>query len=683
MPEVIDVLVIHDDAFDRKLIQDTLKTKYRVVVAKSGGEAFGLLVQYKPKLILLAFKMEGMSGKEVYDRLRKEDAWKDISVIFLIDNPDPKVEKLCFDMGAVDFCAKPYVPGMIFTRVERIIELHDLKDSLDTRMEENTQMATQVSLDSIMAIANIIDAKDAYTSRHSVRVAKCAEAIARKLGWSEEEVQNLYYVALLHDIGKMGVPDFILNKPTRLTDEEFALIKRHPLIGNDILKNVHVIKDVATGALYHHERYDGKGYPFGLKGEEIPLCARIIGIADTYDAMTSDRIYRAKLPREKVIHEFEQCAGTQFDPKLSAIFVDMLKEGFHIPEEVRKDGDVFQEVGETENSIMLNKALSEYTAGVQKKGATDPLTGLLNKGNGERRIERLLNIGSRGALLLLDLDNFKGINEQYGHIMGDQVLKILGDTLIDHADARDIVCRLGRDEFLAFFVGIAKREDVREKVEDIRADFYKALGQTGCEPTTTLSAGIALTPQDGQSFTALYNNADKALYFVKKSGKNAYAFYSEDRERGSVEVEPVTDLQNIRTMIEGNLDSGKGALDVEYDEFQRLYNYISRCVKRKGEMVQTLLFTIGNEAKGHLDNAAYEEAMAALEMAVVYSLRMVDVGCRYSSVQYIVILVDSDTDGGKKVAQRVISQFYKIYAGSGIVLSYDIQAMQAGARQGG
>ena len=181
-----------------------------------------------------------------------------------------------------------------------------------------------------MAIANTIDAKDAYTAGHSIRVAQCAEAIAQKLGWEKTQMNNIRYIALLHDIGKIDVPDAILNKPAKLSEEEFSIIKKHPVIGNEILNGISMVENIAAGALYHHERYDGKGYPYGLSGEQIPLCARIIGIADAYDAMTSNRVYRSKMTDEMVIHEFKNGRGAQFDPQLTDIFVDMLESGFHI-----------------------------------------------------------------------------------------------------------------------------------------------------------------------------------------------------------------------------------------------------------------------------------------------------------------------------------------------------------------
>ena len=184
-----------------------------------------------------------------------------------------------------------------------------------------------ITAQAIKAISNTIDAKDTYTKGHSSRVAKYSVKIAEKLGMSKDKIDNLYYTALLHDIGKIGVPDEILNKPGPLTDEEYSVMKEHPAIGGRILKVVTVIDDIKDGAAYHHERYDGKGYNNGLSGEDIPLTARIIGVADAVDAMGSTRPYRAKRTVEYVISELENGIGKQFDPRIANIFISLLRSG--------------------------------------------------------------------------------------------------------------------------------------------------------------------------------------------------------------------------------------------------------------------------------------------------------------------------------------------------------------------
>ncbi len=181
--------------------------------------------------------------------------------------------------------------------------------------------------------ARSIDAKDSYTNGHSSRVAVLALEIARRLGWSQEELENVYYTALVHDIGKIGVPDSLLTKPSRLTDEEYRIIQTHTTTGYNILREFEGVPDIALGARYHHERYDGTGYCEGLSGEDIPMVARIIAVADAYDAMTSSRVYRSRFSQEKARGEIERCKGTQFDPQIADILLQMLDDNFDAFEE--------------------------------------------------------------------------------------------------------------------------------------------------------------------------------------------------------------------------------------------------------------------------------------------------------------------------------------------------------------
>ena len=196
--------------------------------------------------------------------------------------------------------------------------VNDMADKIESLFEEQEEFSVQV----IKTLVGTIDAKDKYTNGHSVRVAQYSKMIAEKLGKSSKECKQIYYVGLLHDIGKIGVPDEIINKTSRLTDEEFEIIKTHPDIGYNLLKKLTKIENVSIGAHYHHERFDGRGYPEGLKGMDIPEIARIIAVADTYDAMTSTRSYRSAMPQEKVRGELERGKGTQFD----AQFVDVMLE---------------------------------------------------------------------------------------------------------------------------------------------------------------------------------------------------------------------------------------------------------------------------------------------------------------------------------------------------------------------
>lgn len=192
---------------------------------------------------------------------------------------------------------------------------------------ELTKRQLEMGNETILTIAKTVDAKDVNTSQHSFRVSEYASMIAQRLGYSDQAIEDLKKSALLHDIGKIAIPDRILNKDNKLTDEEYAIMKSHVVRGSEILKNFTLVDHVYEGALYHHERYDGKGYVQGLKGEEIPLNARIIGIADAFDAMTANRVYRKKLDMKFVLNEIKKGRGTQFDPMLVDIMLDLIEDG--------------------------------------------------------------------------------------------------------------------------------------------------------------------------------------------------------------------------------------------------------------------------------------------------------------------------------------------------------------------
>lgn len=194
--------------------------------------------------------------------------------------------------------------------------------------KEKQQNDVRIILQSMNTFISFIDAKDPYTRGHSKRVAMYAAEIAKRMGLSEDEVQNIYYAGLLHDSGKISIPDAVLNKPGKLTDEERALIQNHTVAGGKMLKELSSIRGIRETALYHHERYDGTGYPEGLKGESIPLYARIVGVADAYDAMSSNRVYRRHLNKDEIIEEIQKGAGNQFDPSIVTYMVDMINDGY-------------------------------------------------------------------------------------------------------------------------------------------------------------------------------------------------------------------------------------------------------------------------------------------------------------------------------------------------------------------
>ena len=206
------------------------------------------------------------------------------------------------------------------------LQLLSYNDDLKKEVKKQTIKVENFSRQLISALAKTIDAKDRYTNGHSERVAKYAKMIAAAMGKDILEQEKIYNIGMLHDIGKIGISGEIINKTTKLTDEEYNIIKTHPLIGADILENISEIPEIAIGARWHHERYDGKGYPDSLKGKDIPEIARIIGVADAYDAMASNRSYRKELPQDVVRKEIEKGKGTQFDPEIADVMLKLIDE---------------------------------------------------------------------------------------------------------------------------------------------------------------------------------------------------------------------------------------------------------------------------------------------------------------------------------------------------------------------
>ena len=250
-----------------------------------------------------------------------EQVMEDWYVVMVVQNT------LLFSELTMQMCIGIIVSALVFLCIALFLVISAKNIRKFQRKErESRERLDELNTNIIRALAYTIDAKDRYTSGHSQRVADYALAIAKRMGKTEEEQKIIYYAGLLHDIGKIRVPEELINKPGGLTEDEFNQIRVHPVSGYHILKDIHEDIRIAYGAKYHHERYDGKGYPNALEGENIPEIARIIGVADSYDAMASDRRYRDALPQEVIRSEFEKGRGTQFDKEIADIMIQMIDE---------------------------------------------------------------------------------------------------------------------------------------------------------------------------------------------------------------------------------------------------------------------------------------------------------------------------------------------------------------------
>lgn len=325
------ILVVDDTDMYLQLMEKILSDYFQVICTTSGQKALEIMDESDIDLVLLDVHMPQISGMDLLSVIREKDRFSHIPVILLTADTDQETEQIGFSRGATDFIRKPYNPVIVMQRIRRVLEMSYLQRFLRQEVEKQTKTAEErrlrvetMSKQLMEALTSSIDAKDPYTNGHSSRVAKYSVMIAEKMGYDEEQINQVHYTALLHDVGKIGIPDAIINKTSGLTEEEYEVVKAHPLIGARILSNITEIPNIELGARWHHERYDGTGYPDRLKGDEIPEIAKIIGVADTYDAMASKRSYRDVLPQAVVREEIVKGVGTQFDPRIAEVMLELI-----------------------------------------------------------------------------------------------------------------------------------------------------------------------------------------------------------------------------------------------------------------------------------------------------------------------------------------------------------------------
>ena len=343
------IIAVDDEEGILDSLQVLLKrTGYNLVGVTDPVEAIERVKKEHFDLMILDFIMTPYHGDQVVEEIRKFD--KDLYILLLTGHKDlaPPLETIK-RLDIQGYCEKSDKFDQLMLLIESAIksiaqmrEIRKINDELSDTYEE----LEKAYLEIIETLRYAVEAKDTYTRGHSDRVSAYSVLIGEKLGLSEEEIKTLKIGGLFHDIGKIGIPDSILLKEAKLTDDEYSQIKNHPSIGAHILSQVSYFKDMIPIVKHHHERYDGFGYPGRLKGEEIPYLARIAAVADSFDAMTSKRSYRNSMPLDVVTEEIEKCKGTQFDPKIADAFLDILKNE---PEKIKR----IQEEFNTEVAEML------------------------------------------------------------------------------------------------------------------------------------------------------------------------------------------------------------------------------------------------------------------------------------------------------------------------------------------
>ncbi len=320
------IMVVDDNEAVIDQARRALRGYFEVIGIGSGEEALDQLHSYRPELVLLDTFMPGMDGEEVLRRMKKSKHLHDVPVVMLDNESDPTIELNVFKQGAEDYIRKPFAPAVLLHRIRRIVNFHRLEKSLQEEVLRQTKRTGRLSREIMEALSNTVEAKDLYTSGHSRRVAELSAELARRAGKTDTELRDIFAIGLLHDIGKVGISEDIINKDGKLSEEEYREMQRHTVIGYEILKIISTMPGLARGARWHHERYDGTGYPDGLYQDSIPEEARILAVADTYDAMTTARTYSSIRPLEEVRQEFLRCRGSQFDPYYADLMVQIIDE---------------------------------------------------------------------------------------------------------------------------------------------------------------------------------------------------------------------------------------------------------------------------------------------------------------------------------------------------------------------
>ena len=332
------ILIVDDDKTSLAAAKNVLSEFYKVTAVTSGAQALKFLQNNSCDLILLDINMPEMDGFEVMTRIHDNPERKDIPIVFLTADNDPQTESLCLERGAMDFITKPFVVNVMISRICRILELEDLRKGLAVRIEEQTRHIRYIQTMTVMGMATMVESRDLSTGGHIKRSSMVVEVFAARLN-SEKEMfpkhllEDVIRAAPMHDLGKIAVEDRVLRKQGKFTPEEYSEMKKHSAEGARIVKQIldgvedaHFVGIAENVAHYHHEKWDGSGYPEGLSGESIPVEARIMALADVFDALVSKRCYKDAYSFDKAFSIIEESVGTHFDPTLGRVFLQCRPE---------------------------------------------------------------------------------------------------------------------------------------------------------------------------------------------------------------------------------------------------------------------------------------------------------------------------------------------------------------------
>ena len=663
------ILIADDSEMNRSILTDMLGEEFDIIEAADGLEAIEQIEKYDDKisLVLLDIVMPNLDGFGVLAKMNEKNWIQDIPVIIISSENASSFVERGYELGATDYIQRPFDTLVVRRRSLNTIMLYGKQKALKGLVEEQIYKREKEQSLMIDILSHAVEFRNGESGKHVVNIRTITDIMLNTLAGmtdqyylSPSEIDVITLASSLHDIGKIAIDEKILNKPGRFTDEEFAIMKKHSAFGADMLaqlpnvKTEPLVQKAYEIARWHHERWDGRGYPDGLKGDEIPISAQIVALADVYDALTSERCYKKAFSHEQAVSMIINGECGAFNPLLLEVLnkvADTLKERVHMMADAQQEHsfDKFsQEIMSTKElsasrrtldlldrerqkyqfitafskeflfeihvnpvairffdesvhrlgvkqyipnpleddelrKCMSDKALKDianlvskatkddpivnyetdvvmegsahrckikimkqysleedyvYSGAVGKmeditadyrqraeleRAAThDPLTGLLNKAHSAKLMEYYLKNHKKTnyALAFVDLDNFKKINDTYGHQKGDQVILTVTETMRKNVPAGGLCARVGGDEFVAFWKD-------NGKLKQCAKDLFDAINGSFTEGIGSISMGVAQTSVVGRDFATLYKKADIAAYSVKNNGKAQFCIYND------------------------------------------------------------------------------------------------------------------------------------------------------------
>ena len=497
------ILIVDDSEMNRSLLADILEEQYDVVEAENGVEAISLLSRQRAdfSLLLLDIMMPEMDGFEVLAYINKYH-WNDTFAVIMISADDsPANIKRAYDLGAFDYISRPFDSAIVQRRISNTMFLYARQQRLEKIIAEQFHEQEKNNKLMISILSHIVEFRNGESGLHILHVNTITKYLLKQLvrrteqyPLSKADISLISTASALHDIGKIAISDTILNKPGRLTAEEFEVMKTHSMVGARMLSDLPfeqqeapLVKVASEICRWHHERYDGNGYPDGLKGDEIPIAAQVVALADVYDALTSERCYKKAYSHKEALNMILEGQCGAFNPTLLLCLqeiADTLESELtdNSPEQETKN------IQDIRNKIDYDRLFSyeKYTFLSRKQRHLqllyiDSLTSVYNRRYYDEHFQGSDNIQ---AMVVIDVDNFKHINDNYGHDVGDIVLQNIAQTVLSCVRKTDAVIRYGGDEFVIIFFSIPanifekKLERIRYSVDSLIVDGHPELHMT-------------------------------------------------------------------------------------------------------------------------------------------------------------------------------------------------------------